>query len=76
MFRSNSGVIFISSEAQIAPKRQSLRPQNAVEEQLFERVVLCAWRLRRVSRVEVVQSRFAKTNPIFVGIVERFGFVF
>ena len=35
-----------------AAMRQALQPQDAVEEQLFERVVLCAWRLRRLSRVE------------------------
>jgi hypothetical protein len=40
-----------------AAMRQSLRPQGAVEEQLFERVVLCAWRLRRVSRVEAALIR-------------------
>jgi hypothetical protein len=40
-----------------AAMRQSLRPQGAVEEQLFERVVLCAWRLRRVSRFEAALIR-------------------
>jgi len=35
-----------------AAMRASLQPQDAVEEQLFERVVLSAWRLRRVSRAE------------------------
>ncbi|HUK11030.1 MAG TPA: hypothetical protein VLX09_24390 [Stellaceae bacterium] len=35
-----------------AAMRRALLPQDAVEEQLFERVVLCAWRLRRISRVE------------------------
>jgi hypothetical protein len=31
---------------------ESLRPQGAIEEQLAERIVLCWWRLRRVSRME------------------------
>jgi hypothetical protein len=35
-----------------AAMHRTLLPQDAVEEQLFERVVLCAWRLRRLSRVE------------------------
>jgi hypothetical protein len=35
-----------------AKMHEALLPENAVEEQLFERVVLCAWRLRRLSRVE------------------------
>jgi len=35
-----------------AAMHRALLPQGAVEEQLFERVVLCAWRLHRISRVE------------------------
>jgi hypothetical protein len=32
--------------------REVLAPADAVEEQLVERIILCSWRLRRVSRAE------------------------
>ena len=35
-----------------AAQRAALAPQGAVEEELVERIVLCAWRLRRAGRVE------------------------
>ncbi len=40
---------FMSSHAAL---RDALEPQDAFEEQLVERIALCAWRLRRASRVE------------------------
>ena len=35
-----------------AALREALEPRDALEEQLVERIALCAWRLRRASRVE------------------------
>ena len=32
--------------------REALAPTDAIEEQIVERIVLCAWRLRRASRAE------------------------
>jgi hypothetical protein len=40
---------FMASHAAL---RDALDPQDAFEEQLVERIALCAWRLRRASRVE------------------------
>jgi len=40
---------FMSSHAAL---REALEPRDALEEQLVERIALCAWRLRRASRVE------------------------
>lgn len=39
-------------ESFYAANKDALDPQDAVEEQLVERIVLCAWRLRRAARVE------------------------
>ncbi len=49
-------VIFDESEDDFAAfhdeMRGTLAPRGPIEEHLAERVILCAWRLRRVSRVE------------------------
>ncbi|HLI22090.1 MAG TPA: hypothetical protein VKV32_13275 [Stellaceae bacterium] len=39
-------------EAFLGAQREAFQPADAVEEQLVERIALCAWRLRRIYRVE------------------------
>jgi hypothetical protein len=39
-------------EAFLAEQRAAFAPTDAIEEQLVERISLCAWRLRRICRVE------------------------
>jgi hypothetical protein len=39
-------------EAFVAEQRAAYQPADAVEDQLVERIALCAWRLRRIYRAE------------------------
>lgn len=49
-----------------AAQQAVLAPADAVEEQLVERIVLCAWRLRRAYRVEAEMfNAFRRTRPQF-----------
>ncbi len=45
-----------------AELRAGLAPEDAIEETLAERVVLCAWRLRRMSRIEAAVLKDAESN--------------
>ena len=40
-------------QAFLAEQRAALEPADAIEEQLVERIAFCAWRLRRIYRLEV-----------------------
>lgn len=53
---------FEAFHAELIP---ALRPEGAIEEALAERVVLCAWRLRRVYRIET--GLFCKTRKSWNG---------
>jgi hypothetical protein len=47
--------------------REALEPADAIEEQLVERIALCAWRLRRASRVEAEMiNAFLDSQPRFL----------
>src|ERR1700741_4995995 len=39
-------------EAFVEEQRAAYEPADAIEDQLVERIALCAWRLRRITRVE------------------------
>ena len=63
-------ICFDESEADFAAFAEGLRaalePADPVEAQLAERIALCAWRLRRASRVEAeLFNAFRKTQPQF-----------
>ncbi|MDE2165691.1 MAG: hypothetical protein KGJ66_05055 [Alphaproteobacteria bacterium] len=45
-----------------AELRTALEPADAVEETLAERVVLCAWRLRRMGRIEAAVLKDAESH--------------
>lgn len=45
-----------------AELRSALAPEDAIEETLTERVVLCAWRLRRMSRIEAAILKDAESH--------------
>ncbi|MDE1969096.1 MAG: hypothetical protein KGI92_09325 [Alphaproteobacteria bacterium] len=45
-----------------AELRSALAPEDAIEETLAERVVLCAWRLRRMSRIEAAILKDAESH--------------
>src|SRR5215467_3274840 len=52
-----------------------LRPKGAVEAQLAERAVICAWRLRRVYRIETgmfskARKLWAPTGPTLANDIE------
>jgi hypothetical protein len=44
------------------PLRAQLQPEGALEELMFERIVACAWRLRRLGRVEA--GLFVRTQSL------------
>jgi hypothetical protein len=54
---------------------QVLRPEGAMEAQLAERAVICAWRLRRVYRIETgmfskARKLWAPTGPTMANDIE------
>lgn len=49
-----------------AAQRDAFAPADDIEEQLVERIALCAWRLRRIYRIEAEMfTAFRRTSPQF-----------
>jgi hypothetical protein len=53
-----------------------LRPKGAMEAQFFERAVICAWRLRRVYRIETgmfskARKSWAPGGPTMAADIDR-----
>ncbi|HVA15435.1 MAG TPA: hypothetical protein VNF99_19460 [Stellaceae bacterium] len=47
-------------------QREAFAPADAAEEQLVERIALCAWRMRRIYRTEAEMfNAFRRTSPQF-----------